>query len=415
MANPQNELAIRLQSIINTAIDGIITIDDAGVIESINPAAAQQFGYEPQEVIGYNIKVLMPEPYHSQHDQYISNYLETKEPKIIGIGREVIGKKKNDDVFPFRLAVSEIILNDRIIFTGIIHDLSGVKAAENKLQKLNEDLEKEVENRTNELEEAINKLLFSNKELDENRKELQELLSKEKELNQLKSRFVSTASHEFRTPLSTILSSASLIGRYTKEDENEKREKHINRIKSAVNHLTGILNDFLSLSKIEEGKISVNYEAISINKVLETVKDEVSGLLKHEQKLLISADPHQWIHSDRRILKNILFNLISNSIKYSFDTSVITVEVKKEQGRLLIHIIDQGCGIPESEQKFLFERFFRAKNVENIQGTGLGLHIVKRYVDLLSGEIAFNSVENIGTTFTVTIPIDDEKNNGNRG
>ena len=258
MANPQNELAIRLQSIINTAIDGIITIDDAGVIESINPAAAQQFGYEPQEVIGYNIKVLMPEPYHSHHDQYISNYLETKEPKIIGIGREVIGKKKNDDVFPFRLAVSEIILNDRIIFTGIIHDLSGVKAAENKLQKLNEDLEKEVENRTNELEEAINKLLFSNKELDENRKELQELLSKEKELNQLKSRFVSTASHEFRTPLSTILSSASLIGRYTKEDENEKREKHINRIKSAVNHLTGILNDFLSLSKIEEGKISVN-------------------------------------------------------------------------------------------------------------------------------------------------------------
>jgi len=407
MLHAANELVHRLQSIINTAIDGIITIDDRGAIESINPSAAKQFGYLPDNIIGKNIKMLMPEPYHAQHDGYISNYVKTKIPKIIGIGREVIGKRKDGTVFPFRLAVSEVILNDKIIFTGIIHDLTAVKDAENKLVELNEDLEQQVEIRTNELEDAINRLLMSNKLLDQNREELQVSLSKEKELNQLKSRFVSTASHEFRTPLSTILSSASLLGKYNKEGTIAQREKHIQRIKSAVNNLTGILNDFLSLSKIEEGKVNLSYEQINLNDLVLSIKDEVNGLLKAEQVIKIKADQEYQIKSDKRILKNILFNLISNAIKYSNAHTTIECNISITNDQLSISIIDEGCGIPESEQKFLFERFFRAKNVENIQGTGLGLHIVQRYLNLLSGTISFTSTENIGTTFTIIIPIDD--------
>ncbi len=156
------DLAIKMQSIIETAIDGIITIDDKGLVETMNTAAARLFGYETNEVIGNNIKMLMPDPYHSEHDEYIKRYNTTRQARIIGIGREVIGKRKDSSTFPFRLAVSEVILNDRVIYTGIIHDLTEVKEKEEDLLKLNEALEEKVIQRTNELENTINKLLKTN-------------------------------------------------------------------------------------------------------------------------------------------------------------------------------------------------------------------------------------------------------------
>lgn len=406
MANQLEEIALRLQGIINAAIDGIITIDDRGNIESINHAAATQFGYSEDEVIGNNVKMLMPEPYHAEHDGYLHRYNTTKKPRIIGIGREVVGKTKEGKHFPFRLAVSEVILNDRVIFTGIIHDLSDVKKAESELTVLNEKLEAKVIQRTNDLEDAVNKLLLTNKTLEEREVELNSALAKEKELNELKSRFVSMASHEFRTPLSTILSSAQLISRYTDESHNDKREKHINRIKSAVGNLTGILNDFLSLSKIEEGLITVENEEVEVDALCNLVMDEVKGLLKKNQVIDHQTDTKNLvINSDRRILKNVFFNLLSNAIKYSNEGDTIHCKViTSNKENIEINIIDQGIGIPEEDQKYMFERFFRANNVENIQGTGLGLNIVKRYVELLGGEISFTSKLSQGTTFKVVIP-----------
>lgn len=405
MDNQLKDLALTLQGIIDTAIDGIITIDDRGLVESVNKSAAIQFGYSPNEIIGNNIKMLMPEPYHSEHDGYLHRYNTTKEPRIIGTGREVIGQRKDKTQFPFRLAVSEVILNDRVIFTGIIHDLTDVKDAEHNLIKLNEKLEEKVEERTNELEEAVNKLLKTNKKLELSENELNLALAKEKELNELKSRFVSMASHEFRTPLSTIMSSASLISKYKDESHNDKRQKHVNRIKSAVTNLTGILNDFLSLSKIEEGKVQVSNGDINIQDLCDLVVDEVKGLLKNNQMIEQDHESKIVIHSDKRILKNVLFNLISNAIKYSNPEGVITCKLRTHQNNLIIDIKDQGIGIPENEQKYMFERFFRASNVETIQGTGLGLNIVKRYVELLGGEISFKSKLGVGTTFTIIIPL----------
>lgn len=405
MDNQLKDLALTLQGIIDTAIDGIITIDDRGLVESVNKSAAIQFGYSPNEIIGNNIKMLMPEPYHSEHDGYLHRYNTTKEPRIIGTGREVIGQRKDKTQFPFRLAVSEVILNDRVIFTGIIHDLTDVKDAQHNLIKLNEKLEEKVEERTNELEEAVNKLLKTNKKLELSENELNLALAKEKELNELKSRFVSMASHEFRTPLSTIMSSASLISKYKDESHNDKRQKHVNRIKSAVTNLTGILNDFLSLSKIEEGKVQVSNGDINIQDLCDLVVDEVKGLLKNNQMIEQDHESKIVIHSDKRILKNVLFNLISNAIKYSNPEGVITCKLRTHQNNLIIDIKDQGIGIPENEQKYMFERFFRASNVETIQGTGLGLNIVKRYVELLGGEISFKSKLGVGTTFTIIIPL----------
>jgi len=397
-------LASRLQGVIDTAIDGIITIDDKGIVESINKSAAEQFCYSREEIVGKNIKMLMPEPYHSKHDGYLHRYNETKEPHIIGIGREVLGKKKDGKTFPFRLAVSEVILNDRIIYTGIIHDLTDIKEAEQRLRLFNEELEEKVEARTNEIEKVINKLLATNKVLEERESELKIALNAEKELNELKSRFVSMASHEFRTPLSTIMSSASLIGKYVNLEDNEKRTKHINRIKSAVNNLTGILNDFLSLSKIEEGKVILNFEQIELIELCDLVVDELKGLLKKGQKIQQSHNCKLNFISDKKIVKNILFNLLSNAIKYSGENSIIECSITQDESNTLFKIVDKGLGIPENEQKNLFERFFRASNVENIQGTGLGLNIVRRYVHLLNGTIGFESILGQGTTFFVSIP-----------
>lgn len=417
MNEDKSDFLLRLKSIIDTAIDGIITIDHKGIVESMNPSAALLFEYQPDEVIGNNIKMLMPNPYHEEHDGYIHRYQKTKVPHIIGIGREVKGKSKSGKIFPMRLAVSEVVLNDRVIYTGIIHDLSDVKKAQEEIITLNKKLEEKVEERTYELEKVVNKLLSTNKELTHeinekiaianklelNEQELTEALEKEKELNELKSRFVSMASHEFRTPLTTIMSSASLISKYPNEQQQANRVKHVDRIKSAVVNLTGILNDFLSLSKLEEGKIEVHYTNVSMTDLCNLITDEVKGLLKNSQKInhhFLSDNIE--IYTDERILKNVLFNLISNAIKYSNED--IECKVAIDDNKLIIKITDRGIGIPIDDQKYLFTRFFRAGNVTNIQGTGLGLNIVRRYINLLNGEIDFESIPDEGTTFTVTIP-----------
>lgn len=362
------------------------------------------FGYHPEEVIGHNISMLMPEPYRSEHDGYLHNYLMTRKPKIIGIGREVTAQRKDGTIFPFRLAVNEVILNDRIIFTGIVHDLSDIKQAEQELKRVNEELELIVEERTNELEEVVNRLLSTNSQLKENEIRLKESLDKEKELNELKSRFVSMASHEFRTPLSTIVSSAAIISRYNKEDQDDSRQKHVKRIKSAVANLTGILNDFLSLSKLEEGRVDSTFTSFKILELCHDVGEEVQGLLKEEQQILHTHEGEDEIISDQRILKNILFNIISNAIKYSAAGTTITCQTSMGESDLDITISDQGIGIPENEQKYLFNRFFRASNVETIQGTGLGLNIVKEYIELLNGSVSFKSESGVGTTFYLSIP-----------
>ena len=386
----------------------------------LNPAAALLFGYELDELPGQKVDILMNEPHRSSHDTYINRYIESGHKKIIGIGREVEGRRKDGTVFPVRLSVSEVLLSDRRLFTGILHDLTRQKEAEERIIRLNMELEERVEMRTEELANAVNQLLKTNKNLEreirerkaaekvimENEAKLREALQREKELSELKSRFVSMASHEFRTPLSTILSSADLIEAYIDSVQQNKREKHTKRIKSAVANLTGILNDFLSLSKLEEGKIAASPVLFSLQEFCHELTEEVQGLLKSGQQIqhVIPTELLQ-LYLDKKLLKNILLNLISNAIKYSDVNQLITCEIRQDGQELYIRITDQGIGIPEEEQQHLFTRFFRAHNVENIQGTGLGLNIVKRYVDLMHGTIQFESKLGQGSTFIVNLPL----------
>lgn len=401
----------QLASIIESAVDGIITITDKGIIQSVNPSAAKLFGYEEEEMIGNNIRLLMPEPFHSQHDGYLHAYRSTGHRKIIGIGREVIGKRKDGSVFPFYLSVGEVQLKNRRIFTGIVHDLTEQKRAEEKLKRYNEELEKRVDARTKALAQAMEGMeneIRERKEIEEQlietQKEIVQSLEVERTLNELKSRFVSMASHEFRTPLATILSSVSLIDRYHDPDQVDKRIKHINRIKSNVKNLTQILNDFLSLSKLEEGKVSHRPEWIVLKDLAEELTEALQTQTKDNQRIVYQHEGEaQKIFIDPFMIKNICHNFLSNAIKYSPAGSEISFLTQQHETDILIKVRDQGIGIPEEEQKHLFERFFRAQNATNIQGTGLGLSIVKRYADLLGGEVGWESQEGQGSTFWIRI------------
>ena len=212
-----------LTSVFETVIDAIVIIDSKGTMVRVNQAGAKLFGYDQDEMLGRNVSMVMPEPDHSRHDGYLRNYIQTGDAKIIGIGREVTALRKDGTKFPVRLAVSKVYIDNQLYFTGILHDLTKIKEAERKILELNHELEEKVHERTRELSEVVNRLLDTNQKLKyeveerakvqsallHNERELKIALEKEKELNELKTRFVSMASHEFRTPLSTILSSPS--------------------------------------------------------------------------------------------------------------------------------------------------------------------------------------------------------------
>ena len=541
-----SDVASKLKAVIETAVDGIITIDERGRIEAANPATCKLFGYNIDEMMGQNIILLMPSPYRENHDGYMQNYKETGVRKIIGIGREVQGKKKDGTVFPFWLSISEVKLENKRLFTGIIHDLTEQKKAEHSLMLLNKDLENIVSERTDKLADVVNKLLSTNQQLQHEISErkaaeqallmsqdelklteallqqivsnypdgsisvvdkdfnylftggeihkilgndekaligkrlfpsisaetwlkikpdlekvfngellhdyeipeviqgyefaldafplkdddinikriavfmrnisdlkkieanLREALKKERELGELKSRFVSTASHEFRTPLTNILSSASLMVQYMLTEQQDKREKYFQKIKSSVTLLTGILNDFLSLSRLEEGRVEINYEDVNFNLFCMEMAEELNPILKHGQHLFVRHSHENMIlKMDKRLLKLILTNLISNASKYSAAGAEIHCIVKKEGKILEIDIIDQGIGIPDEDKPHMFDRFFRASNAINIKGTGLGLNIVKRYVELMGGKIKFKSTMGKGSTFTVTFNLEE--------
>jgi len=401
------ENAALLKAIIENAIDGIITIDEWGSIESINPSACQLFQYSPEEVIGRNVNVLMPTPDRERHDGYIHRYQQTGIPHIIGIGREVKGLKKDGSVFPFRLGVSEVQFSGRKIYTGFIHDLTREKEAEEKLMEYTSKLEDQVEERTLSLKKTVKALELAKEEVSQS-------LKKEKELSHLKSRFVSMASHEFRTPLSSIQLSAVLIEKYAQQQDEASMRKHIGKIKNSVNNLTGILNDFLSLERLEAGRVEPVYVQFDLVKFAEEITEEMQLVAKQNQNIVYQhTGTDSLVRLDQSLLKNCIINLIGNAIKYSGENTFIEFNTELTPDKLTVTIKDNGIGIPDDDQKHLFEAFFRAHNTGNIPGTGLGLNIVTRYAALMNGHITFCSKVSQGTSFTISFPNCDENYSDN--
>jgi len=334
-------------------------------------------------------------------------FMKSPGNRPMGASRDLFARRKDNSVFPVEISLSHFKQNDELFIIAFVIDISIRKKNEaelaesaNKIRQINSELEQKIDGRTKMLRETLSQLETS-------RDELNQALRKERELGDLKSRFVTLASHEFRTPLSAILSSASIIDKYVKEEDHDKRNKHVNRIKDAVGNMRDILEDFLSLGKLEEGLINVNVESISSETLQEELTRTVTGmdqLTKPGQKMIIDCKVSGVVELDRKLLFNIVSNLLSNAIKFSPEDSEIHISCLRKDNDLQITIKDNGIGISEEDQKHLFERFFRAQNASNIQGTGLGLNIVLKYLELMNGKIECHSKINEGTSFVIHIP-----------
>ncbi len=399
--NEHNELNMESKEGIDAlflyATEGILVVDDKGEITRMNPSAEKLFGYEKDELIGKKIETLIPRRLTDKHTGYREKYGQNPHARSMGAGMDLNGLKKDGTEIPVEISLSPYSSQEGKFVIAFIVDITVRKQAEDKLKNYSTELEKQVRNRTLILEEAI-------QELEKTKKELHHALEKEKDLNELKSRFVSMASHEFRTPLTTMMSSLSLVTKYGEQNDKENQVKHVSKIKTSINNLTDILNDFLSVSKLEEGKIANMPEQINLKEFLTEILSEMRNITHPNQELKLDFNGKEVALLDKKLLKNVLFNLISNAIKFSPEGGVITVGAQVSASAVKILVQDSGIGISKEDQKHLFERFFRGHNATHIQGTGLGLNIVTKYIELMNGEISFESQENKGTTFIITIP-----------
>lgn len=391
----------RFKALFEYATSGILMTNRKGIIVTANPALENLFGYASGELSGHPIEKLIPKRLAQHHVQHRDNYHGNPHPRSMGIGLNLSGLRKNGEEFPVEVSLSPFKSREGDFVVAFVIDNTIRKNYEDSiirqklelaklseaLQQSNEGLENKVADRTHELEQAKNDLAVA--------------LENERELGELKSRFVSMASHEFRTPLTSVLSSAGLILQYADRQDIANVKKHADRIKNAVNGLNTILTEFLSLGRLEEGRTQAKLEEINLPSCIEEVHQEMKNLFKNGQKLICRHEGPEIARLDSGLIKNILINLVSNAVKYSPEKSSITVESKIGPEGVRISVRDEGIGIPESEQKHLFDRFFRATNATNIQGTGLGLYIVQRYSEMMNGEVGFTSEVEKGSEFWV--------------
>lgn len=397
----------------NAASEGIIVVNEEQNIIASNVAADLMFGYEKGELVEKPLNILIPTPHKAAHPKNVKSFIKTTETRQMGHGRDLYGVKKNGDLIPVEAGLNPFVIDGKHYVMSLIIDISVRKETQRQIKELNNELEHKIKIRTRELEESVAKLQELNRDLEEEVKRRQQAenriknaLQKEKELNELKTKFLSLVSHEFKTPLSGILTSVMLAGKYQLTEQQEKREKHLSTIRSKVHYLDNILNDFLSIERLESGKVNYKFTEFSLSKVINEVVYNANVTLKSGQEISYPDNIEDiTLRQDEKILELVLSNLLGNAIKYSPENSLITFDIKVDPDKITFGITDQGIGIPEKDQKHIFERYFRAENALLNQGTGIGLNIAKVHLENLGGSISFTSTENVGTTFIVKLPI----------
>ena len=378
------EQETRLRAIVDHAVDGIITIDERGTIDSFNPAAERLFGYTAAEVTGKNVKILMPEPYQSKHDGYLANYGRTGHAKVIGIGREVVGLRKDGSTFPLDLAVSELQLGNRRLFTGLLRDISDRKAVESKLAQAARDLE--IHNQ--ELERAHTQAL---------------------QATNAKSEFLASMSHEIRTSMNAIVGMADLLQTTTLTPD---QENYVGRFSRAAVSLMDLINAILDLSKIEAGHMLLEAVPIDLPNLVDSVAELVAGqaLIKRVELLVfVHPDVPQLVVGDPTRLNQVLVNLVGNAIKFT-EAGYVTINIEpvgdsSPSPAICFSISDTGIGIPADKLQAIFEPFTQVDTTTTRKygGTGLGLNISQRLVELMGGRLEVESTPGIGTTFSFVL------------
>jgi len=357
----------RKRAVVDNLLDGIITIDEKGIIETFNPAAEEIFGYSQHEVIGRNVKMLMPEPYHRNHDSYIQNYLRTGTKKIIGIGREVAGKRKDGTVFPMDLSVNAMTVRDHRLFTGIIRDITQRKQAEQQLIKAKEKAE---------------------------------------EANRLKSEFLNVMSHELRTPLTVMLGNLPLLSEIEDMPPAEEIVEIVGDIDDAGQHLRQLINDLLDISKIEAGQMTLNLDIFNVQDIVDDSIDTIQNMAAKKNLNLEKSGSSAPVTADPLRVKQILLNLMSNAVKFT-DAGKISIAMEPDHDQVIIRVTDTGCGIDPADMEQVFEKFTQvdSSSTRAAEGTGLGLAITKKLVELHGGKIGVESILGKGSTFWFSLPL----------
>ncbi|GAA4884393.1 hypothetical protein GCM10023311_03490 [Flaviramulus aquimarinus] len=341
---------------------------------NVNYGAQKNIGYSLKELKKMTPLDIKPNDNKVEFKNTIDVLLKKNVEKV---EFETIHQRKDGTKYPVEVHLQLSKLAEKNVFVAIILDITERKDYTKKL-------ENKVEERTQQLKTA---------------------LGKEKELNELKTKFLSLVSHEFKTPLSGILTSSQLLSKYQLTEHQEKRNKHIKTITDKVHFLNNILNDFLSIEKLETGKVNYTFNHFKLSKVVNEVVYNSNMLLKENQHINYPENIDDLsLYQDEKIIQLIFSNLLHNAIKYSPEGAVIDLHIKQDRKFTSLTIKDNGIGIPEKDQKNIFKRYFRAENVINTQGTGIGLNIAKNHLENLGGSIQFKSKENIGTTFIITIP-----------
>jgi PAS domain S-box-containing protein len=386
--------------------EGVVVVDENQTIVATNSAAEQMFGYSKEELTEKHLNILIPTRHHVAHHGHYNSFYKQSSARQMGQNSDLYGAHKSGSNFPVEVGLNPFVVNGKTFVMSIIIDITIRKSTENKIVELNSLLEEKISIRTNELNITVSNL---KKEIDKRVKaesKLRKALKKEKELNELKTKFLSLVSHEFKTPLSGVLNAAILVGKYAKSDMQDKREKHLQTIKNKVQYLNGILNDFLSVERLESGKVKYKMTNFKLSKVVNEVIYNANMVLKNGQRINypLNIDDID-IYQDEKILELVLSNLLHNAIKYSSENTAIDFKINQVNDEFIFEVSDKGIGIPDEDQKHIFERYFRAENALTNQGTGIGLNIVKGHLESLGGTISFKSVQDKGTTFIVNLPL----------
>jgi len=393
--------------------EGALIVNMQQQIVELNTSAANMFGYEKEELKGQHINALIPERFHKAHGHHVKSFIKNDEKRQMGKNRKIFGLKKDRTTFPIEAGLNPFEVDGEKLVMTLITDITKRVETEERILALNNSLEKKVRKRTQELQETIDEIselndLFKDEIMRRKEAEarIKTALQKEKELNELKTKFLSLVSHEFKTPLSGILTSATLATKYTKSDQQDKREKHLNTIKNKVHYLTSILNDFLSIERLESGKVTYKFDHFSLLSLINEVVYNSNVTLKSGQIINYPQELEEVeLYQDRNVVELILSNLMNNAIKYSKEDTTINLDIERDEEYLYFKISDEGIGIPDKDKVHIFERYFRAENALLNQGTGIGLNIIKVHLENLGGKISFESQENKGSIFSVILPI----------
>jgi PAS domain S-box-containing protein len=366
----------RLRAIVDTAIDAIVTIDSKGVIESVNPATTRLLGYREDEVIGRKVDLLMPEPYRSEHDGYMRRYLTTGEARIIGIGREVVARRKDGTLFPVELSVTEFRLGSERMFTGMLRDITARKQAEDEVRRLNSELEARVEARTAQLE-AVNRELEA---------------------------FSYSVSHDLRAPLRHINGFVNLLRENLGPKLDERSSRHMATIQAASARMGALIDDILAFSRV--GRAEMRRQQVDLEAVVRGAWDEVRADAG-QRKIRFDLAPLPSIEGDPTMLRQVFTNLLANAVKFTREREEATIGVGSEEGEdgdVIVHVRDNGVGFDPKYAGKLFGVFQRLHSAEQFEGTGIGLAIVQRVVQRHGGTVGATSEPQSGATFSVRLP-----------